>query len=61
MANADGASAHVQVPANIVNYDATSEGPLGKWDSVDPRSGVCAPGSWDNPTEFPSDGVWKQT
>jgi hypothetical protein len=42
-------------------YDATSEGPVGKWQSVDPQSGPAdmsgkASGDFEN-----GPGPWKQT
>jgi hypothetical protein len=42
-------------------YDATSEGSIGKWQSVDPKSGPCdmhgnATGDWEN-----GPGPWRQT
>lgn len=61
MATNSGASPHVRVPAEVPNYDATSEAPLGKFDSVDPRSGPCADGTFEVSGDFPSTGAWKQT
>ena len=61
MANDTGVSAHIQVPASIPNYDATSDAPLGVWESVDPRSGPCAGGTFEVSGDFPSTGDWKQT
>jgi hypothetical protein len=42
-------------------YDATSTGPIGKWQSVDTKSGPCdmagnATGDWES-----GPGPWKQT
>lgn len=61
MASGNSASPHVNVPASQPNYDATSEAPLGKWESVDPRSGTCPEGSFEVSGDFPSTGMWKQT
>ena len=62
MANSTGSSAHVNVPAAQPNYDATSEAPVGRWDSVDPMSGPCPEGSFaEAGSDWPSTGVWKQT
>jgi hypothetical protein len=55
-----GASPHVQVPASIPNYDVSDEGNLGAWESIDPRSGVCAPGTFNVVKDWPSDGEWVQ-
>lgn len=61
MANKSGASPHVQVPADQPNYDATTEAPLGAWVSMDPKSGMCEPGNWNNITsDWPDTGGWKQ-
>jgi len=59
MANSNGASEHVQVPASQPNYDVSDEGALGGWESIDSRSGVCEPGTFNVVKDWPSEG-WVQ-
>jgi len=42
------------------NYDATNENATGKWQSVDPMSGVCDSG-WNVTGDWPDTDGWKQT
>lgn len=59
MANGNGASPHVQVPASVPNYDVSDEGNLGAWVSIDSRSGVCEPGTFNVVKDWPSE-EWMQ-
>jgi hypothetical protein len=60
MASNAGASPHVQVPAAQPNYDVTDEGALGMWETIDSRSGVCDPGTFNVSHDWPSTGGWVQ-
>lgn len=42
-------------------YDATADGTVGKWVSVDSGSGPASFETGQATGDFPSDGVWKQT
>jgi hypothetical protein len=58
-----------RVPAGITSppdvpgqpYDATSDGPVGKWKSVNSNSGPASFESGQATGEFESDGDWSQT
>lgn len=47
-------------PTAAQPYDATSDANVGKWVSVNPKSGP-ADSSGNATGEFPGDGPWKQT
>ena len=59
MANNSGGAPHVQVPSTQPNYDVSSEAPLGNWESIDSRSGICEPGTFNVVKDWPSE-VWVQ-
>ena len=61
MTNNAGVSPHVNVPSSVPNYDVSNEGNLGAFESIDPRSGVCEPGTFNVTKDWPSgEGGWVQ-